>query len=627
MSTKTTTIARAGKRPLRHFFGRLGEDLRQLLGGGVSPEPEPLPSGPSLEDLARREEAKAAEALRKEREAEASEIAKWRRHLDTRLRRHAELQEEWQDLARNAPDRIAGLLQALSVQPELPPLADSGPKEKAAPEAVPPVSLPALVTTPEEEPSPPLGEYRLPEVELMHPSVLPGGEFVSEKELTDQSSKLQEVLDSFAVDAEVYDAVVGPRVTQFRVRPGLGVRVEVISSLDRNIALGLAAQSVRVQAPIPGEPFVGIEIPNRKVVPINLRSILESHAWKEARDLLPIILGMDISGKMMITDLAKAPHLLIAGSTGSGKSVCLNAILLSLLYRFTPEELEIALVDPKKVEFSLYRQVPHLIHPVVTETKQVVGLLKWMVAEMERRYALLAERQVRNIAGFNEKARLQGFRPLPYIVLVVDELADLMFTVRADIELLLARLAQLSRAAGIHTILATQRPSVNVLTGVIKANFPTRVAFRVSSQIDSRTILDSKGAESLLGRGDMLFNPPGIARLLRVQGPMVEDEEIMQVVEFVARQRQPRYRIELPLESEGEDEAATGGEEGDDPLIRQALEVIAQSQRATTSYLQRRLRIGYNRAATLMEELEERGYIGPQVGTNPREILIGKESL
>ncbi len=622
-SSKTTNIVR--KRPLRQFFGRLGEDLRQLLGGGELPEPKPICSVENGEDLARREEAKAAEALRKEREAEAAEVAKWRRQLDARLRRHAEWQEEWQDLVERGPLRIAGLRQVLSVQPELTPQADGDPEENVPSEP----SAPLLISLPAPEPvqelSSPGGDYHLPGVELMHPSVLPSGEFVSEKELSEQCSKLQEVLDSFAVDAEVYDAVVGPRVTQFRVRPGVGVRVEAISSLERNIALGLAAQSVRVQAPIPGEPFVGVEIPNRKVVPINLRSILESHAWKESRDLLPIILGMDISGKMMITDLTKAPHLLIAGSTGSGKSVCMNAILLSLLYRFTPEELEIALVDPKKVEFALYRQVPHLIHPVVTETKQVVGLLKWMVEEMERRYALLAERQVRNIAGYNEKARSQGFRPLPYLVLVVDELADLMFTVRADIESLLARLAQLSRAAGIHTILATQRPSVNVLTGVIKANFPTRIAFRVSSQIDSRTILDTKGAESLLGRGDMLFNPPGIARLLRVQGPMVEDEEIMRVVEYVARQGQPRYRIELPLESEDESETEAGGEQGDDPLIRQALEVIAQSQRATTSYLQRRLRIGYNRAATLMEELEERGYIGPQVGTNPREILFGKD--
>jgi S-DNA-T family DNA segregation ATPase FtsK/SpoIIIE len=449
---------------------------------------------------------------------------------------------------------------------------------------------------------------------------------VREEEIEAQKNRLQDAIDSFAIDAFVYDAIVGPRVTQFRVKPGFGVRVETIAGLDRNLALAMKVRAVRVQAPIPGEPYVGIEVPNANALPLTLRAAFESRSWAQSEASIPLVLGMDITGKIVICDLAKAPHALIAGATGSGKSVCISNIILSLLYRFRPDELELVLVDPKKVEFALYKDLPHLIHPVVSEAKQACQALKWLVKEMEKRYDILSERKVRNIAGYNAKAEAEGFPKMPFMVLIVDELADLMMTAKEDVETPIARLAQMSRAVGIHTILATQRPSVNVITGVIKANFPTRIAFQVSSQIDSRTILDGKGAESLQGRGDMLYTPPGVGQLQRLQAPFVDDDEILAVTDRLRAQLEPRYRAQLAslddVTGPGDDLELEYGEDGADPLLKQAVEIIATTGKASTSFLQRKLRIGYNRAARLTEELEDRGYIGPQIGTNPREILV-----
>ncbi|MGB0257927.1 MAG: DNA translocase FtsK, partial [Coraliomargarita sp.] len=458
---------------------------------------------------------------------------------------------------------------------------------------------------------------------LMEPEALEG-----------QKNSLQETMDSFAVDAYVYDAILGPRITQFRVQPGMGVRVESIAGLQKNIALALATTNIRVQAPIPGEPFVGIEVGNANSVPIHLRSMLESRAWRESEMEIPLVLGMDIQGKIMLADLAKAPHLLIAGATGSGKSVCMSNLILSLLYKFRPDELELVLIDPKRVEFGLFKEIPHLIHSVVTEPKPAVQILKWVVAEMERRYQVLADKQVRNLAGYNAKAEAEGFKKMPYQVVIIDELADLMMTSKGEAEAALARIAQLSRAVGIHTIIATQRPSVNVLTGVIKANYPTRIAFQVSSQVDSRTILDCKGAESLLGQGDMLFNPPGIARLIRIQSPLVHDHEIRNVVDNLAAQRTAEHRVDLSsIPASGSDQSGSqldiDGIEGEDDeaLLKKALLTVAETQKASTSFLQRRLRIGYNRAALLIEELEDRMYIGPQNGSTPREVFITPEEI
>jgi S-DNA-T family DNA segregation ATPase FtsK/SpoIIIE len=343
-------------------------------------------------------------------------------------------------------------------------------------------------------------------------------------------------------------------------------------------------------------------------------------------------MGLDIQGKPIITDLAKAPHLLIAGATGSGKSVCMSTLILSMLYKFKPDELELVLIDPKRVEFGLFRQIPHLIHSVVADAKPAVQVLKWIVAEMERRYEVLAEKQVRNIASYNQKAEAEGFKKMPFTVVIIDELADLMMTSKGDAEGALCRIAQLSRAVGIHTIVATQRPSVNVITGIIKANFPTRIAFQVSSNVDSRTILDCKGAESLLGRGDFLFNPPGIARLIRIQSPMVEDHEILKVVEHISGQRLPEFRVDLstvaPVDQSGTQIGIDGIEgEDDEALLKKALLIVAETQKASTSFLQRRMRIGYNRAAILMEELEDRMHVGPQNGSTPREVFITPEEV
>ncbi len=478
------------------------------------------------------------------------------------------------------------------------------------------------------------GPYEKPTTALLESAYLNEEYTIDEAEIQRKMIVLQETLDIFGIDAQVANAIVGPRITQFIVDPSRGVKVESITQITKNIAMDLQAESVRIQAPIPGESSVGIEIPNRKSAVVGFYEMIQSSTWRDTKARIPLALGKNIRGKNIILDLAKAPHLLIAGATGSGKSVCMNGLILSMLYQFTPEDLRMILVDPKIVEFSMYAGLPHLITPVVTETRKLVAALGWTIREMGRRYQLLAGVGVRNIEGYNmrdtsrDKPNEEGEYPeakLPYLVVVIDELADIMLTARADVENSLARIAQLSRAVGIHTIVATQRPSVNVITGTIKANYPTRIAFQVSSQVDSRTILDGKGAETLCGRGDMLFNPPGTAKLERIQSPMVHDQEVMRVVEFVATQAPQQLNEEIlqgAEESEGLPDLDSNLSNRDEALIREAIEIIRQDQRATTSHLQRRLRIGYNKAATFIDILEDRGIIGPQVGNTRREILI-----
>lgn len=547
------------------------------------------------------------------------QLASWREQIDARLEDRADRQARHRDQLEDALDHLQSLREAAQDSATEPDDSPS-PLDTAA-ETTPVEPKPDLPDpfTPEE-----LKSYKFPPLDLLRAPAADENEFTTPADLEAEKGLLQDALDSFAIDALVHDAIVGPRVTQFRVRPGFGVRVESIVSLDKNIALAMSANAVRIQAPIPGENYVGIEIPNRNTNALTLRGSLETDTWRNSTAEIPLTLGVDIAGRHILCDLARAPHALIAGATGSGKSVCISNLILSLIYRFRPDELELVLIDPKIVEFAIYRGLPHLIHPVVTEPKQACQALKWLVREMERRYQVLAEKSVRNLAGYNAKAAKEGFPRLPYIVLIIDELADLMMTAPDDIENSIARLAQMSRAVGIHTVLATQRPSVNVITGVIKANYPTRMAFQVSSQIDSRTIIDGKGAESLQGRGDMLYSPPGIGRLLRLQAPFVDDNEIEKIVEFLKSQVEPRYRVELRAEdAPGPSQSIDGDtiDAGADPMIKEALEVIA-SGRASTSYLQRRLKIGYNRAASLMEEMEQRRYIGPQVGNNPREIYV-----
>ena len=474
----------------------------------------------------------------------------------------------------------------------------------------------------------------------------------SEEEHRQNAENLLRILSEFGVEVTLGEIHVGPVITRYEVVPAAGVRVEKISGLDKNIALGMRAQSVRILAPIPGKAAVGVEVPNQVPTPVGMREILESEDWVGAKAELPIALGKDVSGKSLISDLTKMPHLLIAGATGSGKSVCINSIVASILYSKSPKDVRLIMVDPKVVELKVFNSLPHMLIPVVTEPKKVPAALKWLLGEMEQRYQIFAKANVRNIFGFNNRKKdpkhefpageqqveLAGVAPeievperLPYIVAIIDELADLMMIAPAEIETSIARLAQLARAAGIHLIIATQRPSVNVITGIIKANLPSRIAFQVASQIDSRTILDGKGAETLIGRGDMLFTPPGTSKLVRAQGAFVADEEIAEIVEFLKRNGPPQYATAVQQQidraaSEDEEDGTEGGDDGDlgddDELFHQALDVLRSTRRASTSMLQRRLRIGYNRAARIMEIMEDKGIVGPENGSSPREILV-----
>ncbi len=425
-----------------------------------------------------------------------------------------------------------------------------------------------------------------------------------------------ETLGSFGVDAQVKEIKSGPAITRFGLLPAEGVKVSRITGLADDIALRLAAASIRVQAPVPGYGMVGIEIPNDTTSVVNLRSILKSDEWSKAKGKLRVALGRDVAGKPIVAELNKCPHLLIAGSTGSGKSVCINTLIASLLFQATPDELKLILIDPKMVEMTAYRGIPHLQMPVITKVDMVLNALKWLTREMERRYELFAEEGVRNIEGHNAKAREQ----MPYMVVIIDELADLMMTAPDEVERIICRLAQLARATGIHLVVATQRPSVDVVTGLIKANLPSRIAFAVSSQVDSRTILDSVGAEKLLGRGDMLYAPSDSAKQIRVQGTFVSDKEIGNVVGFWRHQVPTGMKEDVSLE---ELEVTAQEEDDSDELLDDAREVVMSVDRASTSLLQRKLRIGYNRAARLIELLEDEGVVGPPEGNSrTREVMV-----
>lgn len=478
--------------------------------------------------------------------------------------------------------------------------------------------------------------WRLPSPDLLEP-LPPDSDRLIADDLQRSQQTLVETLADFGIEARVTNVETGPVVTRYELLPAPGVRVERIVSLSNNIGLSLKAESVRVLAPVPGKGVIGIEVPNPKTSVVYLREVIESEDWQSTRAALPLALGKDVGGRVLIADLADMPHLLIAGATGSGKTVCMNSLLTGLLICRTPDQLRLLLVDPKIVEFAAFRDLPHLVVPVITDAKKVAYGLRWAIQEMEARYKLFARVGVRNIKAFNSRpiARqpdlFSGQPPsqnveeiperLPYIVVVVDELADLMLVAQAEIENQIARLAQLSRAVGIHMILATQRPSVDVITGTIKANFPARIAFQVAQKNDSRTILDANGADKLLGRGDMLFLPPGIGRLVRAQGCLVSDRDVLAVAQYWKRQGPPSYESAIVEKLEKKNAEIPDLEE-DEALVEQAVEVIRQTRRASTSSLQRRLRIGYTRAARLMDLLEQRGIVGPAQGSDPREILI-----
>ena len=453
---------------------------------------------------------------------------------------------------------------------------------------------------------------------------------------------IHDTLAEFNIDVEMEDANIGPKVTQYTLRPPSGVKLTRITALETNIALNLAAQSLRIEAPIPGQKAVGIEVPNRRAADVRLYGVLDSKQWKNAREPLSFAIGKDISGEAVVGELNKMPHMLIAGQTGSGKSVMINTLLTSLLYRNSPSDMKLILVDPKQVEMAPYEDIPHLLTPVITEPEKTISALKWAVNEMERRYKLLAAEKIRDIKGYNQRLATRAKKipvadadgniqqhedgAMPYIVIVIDELADLMMVAARDVEALIVRLAQKARAVGIHLVLATQRPSVDVITGLIKANVPARIGFTVASQVDSRTILDQIGAEKLLGQGDMLLYTPSMSKPKRIQGAWVTDDEVNKITDHLRMQSAPQYNDEVvaqPVQLNGKGGVAVDfSGSGEDEAFMDAVRVVIEGGKASTSYLQRRLRIGYGKAARLIEEMEERGIVGPANGSKARDVLV-----
>lgn len=469
-------------------------------------------------------------------------------------------------------------------------------------------------------------EYIYPASELLNINNLSKMNKEDKRELINNASKLEETLGSFGVEAKVVQVTKGPSVTRFEIQPNAGVKVSKIVNLSDDIALSLAASGVRIEAPIPGKSAVGIEVPNKDLMPVYLREVIDSQEFTNGKRNLAFCLGKDIAGNCVVSDLSKMPHVLIAGATGSGKSVCINTLIVSLLYKYSPDEVKLVMIDPKVVELSVYNGIPHLLIPVVTDPKKAAAALNWAVNEMTRRYKMFAENNVRNIESYNDlfsKGKIQD--KLPWVVIIVDELADLMMVCPNDIEDYIGRLAQMARAAGMHLVIATQRPSVDVITGVIKANIPSRISFAVSSQIDSRTILDSSGAEKLLGKGDMLFYPVGESKPIRIQGAFISEDEVEKVVSFIKNQKtQMEYSNEImeELDNSKEDNYS----EDLDGLMNEAVKMVAEAGQASTSLLQRRLRIGYNRAARIIEQMEQLGIISAKDGSKPRQVLIDKEA-
>jgi S-DNA-T family DNA segregation ATPase FtsK/SpoIIIE len=464
--------------------------------------------------------------------------------------------------------------------------------------------------------------YVLPPMHLLTKGKIGKSDDSADTLAKENAKKLESTLESFGVKAKVLQVVRGPAVTRYEIQPDIGVKVSRIVSLTDDIALALAAKDIRMEAPIPGKSAIGIEVPNTDVSVVSLREVMETTAFQESDSKLTIVLGRDISGQPIVANLAKMPHLLVAGATGSGKSVCVNGIITSILFKAKPNEVKFLMIDPKKVELNVYNGIPHLLAPVVTDPKRASLALKKVVVEMEKRYECFSKTGTRNIEGYNAQIMQKGNEPLPYIVVIVDELADLMMVAAGEVEDAICRLAQMARASGIHLIIATQRPSVDVITGVIKANIPSRIAFGVSSQIDSRTILDMAGAEKLLGRGDMLFMPVGATKSLRVQGAFLSDSEVEAVVTFCRDQEQVQYIEEMVPEIS---EPSSEQHEDLDKDFDQAVHVVLEAKQASVSLLQRRMRIGYSRAARLIDQMEAKGIVGPYEGSKPRDVMISLE--
>ncbi|MBQ8228210.1 MAG: DNA translocase FtsK [Clostridia bacterium] len=489
-----------------------------------------------------------------------------------------------------------------------------------------------------EEPPAPVKVYKKPPLDCI--SLADNSGILNyEQELKANSVKLEETLESFGVRTKLVGICRGPSVTRYELQPAPGVKISRITGLSDDIALALASSGVRIEAPIPNKSAVGIEVPNKSRATVSLREIIETTQYdtQVSKSKLSVALGKDITGETIIADLAKMPHLLIAGTTGSGKSVCLNSMIVSILYNATPDEVKLLMIDPKQVEFTVYNGIPHLLVPVVSDPRKAAGALGWAVTEMLKRYKMFSEKNVRDIKGYNRLARSDDSIPaMPQIVIFIDELSDLMMAAPTEVEDSICRLAQMARAAGMHLVIATQRPSVNVITGIIKANIPSRIALSVSSQVDSRTIIDSSGAEKLLGNGDMLFNPVGTSKPIRVQGCFLSDGEVENVVNFIKEQESSSYDDQVMEEIERQavmekkksaasDDDGDSGSDGGDEMLPKAIEVVVENQMASTTLLQRKLKLGYARAARLMDALEEKGIVGPFEGAKPRKVLISKQ--
>jgi S-DNA-T family DNA segregation ATPase FtsK/SpoIIIE len=579
-----------------------------------------------------------------------------------------------------APAKGAKAAEASPADDQKPPWDEDDAMESTT--AVAPVAPPKVAITdnatykprpqPKKKPitvasTPTIGNYQLPPMDFFQMPDMTVKPTETKEELMANAKLMQQTLAQFGIEVQLGDITKGPTITRYELHPAPGVKLEKITALNNNLAAALKAERIHILAPVPGKSSVGIEVPNAIKTKVIMRELLESEEWTKTKARIPLALGKDVYGHPIIADLAEMPHLLIAGSTGSGKSVCINSIIASLLYKFPPDKLRFVMIDPKVVELQQYNTLPHLVVPVVTDPKKVILALRWVINEMEKRYQIFAKVGVRNIKSFNERPKnapvvppaepelpltvkkekiepgADGFAVevdeeivvpreediiipdfLSYIVVIIDELADLMLVAPADVEMAIARITQMARAAGIHCIVATQRPSVDVITGVIKANIPARIAFQVASRVDSRTILDSMGADKLLGKGDMLYLPPGSARFIRAQGALITDQEIQSAVDFIAKQGKPSYEVEIHQQlskpvSELNSESGTGE---DEEVIQQCIEVIRSEAKASVSLLQRRLRLGYGRAARIMDELEERGIVGPSKGAEPRDILI-----
>ncbi|HWD19815.1 MAG TPA: DNA translocase FtsK [Verrucomicrobiae bacterium] len=647
-------------RKLQDQLDKTGKGAKVPEPSGLGPDLKPVPA-PTVRDLSVPEARPAGEKRPAAPVEPVKEPAPAEETMVIPAREVAAATKD--EILGHAPPPVEPKVDAAEKADEAPtPAAEAPPAPMPKPRLAPRKPKPVAVAA-----TPRIGNYQLPPMDFLQLPDMTARPTESKEALMGNARLMQQTLAQFDIEVAVGDITKGPTITRYELHPAPGVKLERIVGLSNNIAAALKAERINILAPVPGKSSVGVEVANAVKTKVIMRDLFESEEWRTTKARVPLGLGKDVYGQPIIADLAEMPHLLIAGSTGSGKSVCINSIICSLLYRFPPDQLRFVMIDPKVVELQQYNTLPHLVVPVVTDPKKVILALRWVVNEMEKRYQIFAKVGVRNIRSFNERpknkptvpsepelplmakkekveASSDGFAVeldeeivvprdeeivipeyLSYIVVIIDELADLMLVAPAEVEMAIARITQMARAAGIHCIVATQRPSVDVITGVIKANIPARIAFQVAAKVDSRTILDAMGADKLLGKGDMLYLPPGSAKLIRVQGALVTDGEIQSIIDFIAKQGKPSYELEIHKQLQkatpsGDIEEGASGE--DEELIQQCIEVIRSEQKASVSLMQRRLRLGYTRAARIMDELELRGIVGPSKGAEPRDILI-----